>query len=695
MRRVFLFFILLTLSLTSFAEVNTEFVAPNDSDSIPPQRDIVVLGIDEKLIYVNELGLPPNTMVVDVLAMFPELLDRNINDILNRYDVQLDGVSVGFNKYNVLAHTMISEIHHVEISTDPSVSQSTSGVGGVINIVTLAVDSGFSGQVSLDVSSDFRVMPSVALAYKKNKLTIYGSAMFNYYDYKEEEKESLDYSNAAEWRFFNNYYKGFSEALKFGLAYQFNKYDKLTFWAMQNLDNYTDSTSQMTHFVQYVDKNKTDIGTYLSGYSYLNAPALHSQTDVILKFERLYDRRDQKLYASLTYSNNYKKDENKFLYSGLYNEMERKSGEKYSKYISRPHNISTSIYYRFHLLPESAAHILKLKPGLNFNMGFANGTDYSVQNTYKIFDDYTQDYTLTPYLTFNYEYSKIQMELSMKYRFKVRRGRGGDSSWQNNFYNDVFGNFNFTYTPVKNHQLRTSTSRSITTPSNLQLYSKKYYNQIENKWYQGVSSLKEPILYNVDLQYSYQYSNKRHELQLSAAVEYVNSENLIYQTTIPDTLGGAPTVTWKNSDVTNHIIDGRVSLFWQTGLLSVTFGANFYDNIQKPENSNKRDNMFYYNLMVLPVLHFEKGWIVSGQCIYNSHIYHGDITKGDVVYMELNVSKAWGPWSARLTFENTYDYLSTDIQKSGNETITKEYNQNHCQILVGFSYKFDREKNRK
>ncbi|MCQ2344624.1 MAG: outer membrane beta-barrel family protein [Paludibacteraceae bacterium] len=694
MKKPFFFFIFLLTFLTATAGNESDSTSTETPDSLENHRVIVELGIDEKLIYVNELGLPPNTMVIDALTMFPEMLGRNVQDLLSRYDVQLDDVSVGFNKYNVLAHTMISEVHHIEITTDPSVSQSTSGVGGVIDIITLDVDSGLSGQVSLDLNSDFNIMPTFSLAYKKDKLSVYGSAMMTYYDYKDTKEESTKRTNSNELRWYDNYFKGLTEAFKFAIAYDFNSHDKLTFWVIQNLDKVNDSTSKEINIVEYHDKLMSDSGTYLHGFANINAPCLHSQIDAIVKFERLYDRPSQKLYASLTYSNDYNNDVNKYYYSGLYYTHGASPQTTYTKYVERPNNISTSVYYRFHLLPESSRHTLKLKTGLNYNMGFSKGTDYSQEKEYTVFDDFTQDYTLIPYLTFYHSLSKVQTELSLKYRFKVRRGRGEDSSWQNNFFNDFYGNFNVTYNPVKNHQLRASLSRSMVTPSAIQLYGKQYYKQIENKWYQGDPNLKEPTINSVDLQYLYQYRNKRHEIQLNAAIEYVNAKNLIYETMLYDQDNAKNVVTWANSDQTSRIIDCRLSLFWQTGIFSLNLGGNIYNKIREPINDDKLDNVFYFNLMVQPVLHFEKGWIVSGQCIYNSHKYDGDITEGDAVYMDFNITKAWGPWSARLSFQNTYDYLSTDVEKKGDETVTTSYHLYQCQLKVGFTYVFHKANKR-
>lgn len=689
MKKLFVFLLSLVTYLTVNAGSNADSLSTATQDSLANQRMIVELGIDEKLIYVNELGLPPNTMIIEALSMFPELLDRNIEKLLSRYDVQIDDVSVGFNKYNVLAHTMISEVHHIEITTDPSVSQSTSGVGGVINIITLDVNNGLSGQASLDVSSDFNVMPSISLAYKKDKLALYGSTMFTLYDYKEDEDERTEYPDSRRLTWCDKYSKGFSEAFKFALAYQFNKYDKLTFWVIQNIDSYNDSTSKEVNTVYYYDPLKNDSGIYHHSYSNVNSPVLNSQIDAIVKFERLYERPGNKLYASLDYSNNYTKDENDYYFSSDPGVV-----EKYSKYIERPNNISTSVYYRFNLLPETSTHTLKLKAGLNYNMCFAKGTDYSRKNEYKVVDDHTQDYTITPYLTFNHEWKKVQTELSLKYRFKVRRGKGEDPNWQNNYFNDFFGNFNVTYNPVKNHQLRISASRSMNTPSNLQLYKYIYYKQIDDRWYKGNPNLKEPTLNNIDLQYFYQFHNKLHKLQFNAAIEYVNTKNTIFETSSTNPTDNKGTVTWENSKETSHILDGRLSIFWQTGLFSITFSGNFYDEIQKRKDETKLSNLCYFNLMVRPVLHFEKGWIVSGQCIYNSHIYNGDLTEGDAVYMDINISKAWGPWSARLSFQNTYDYLSTNVEKKGNETITTSYNLYHCQIIAGFTYVFHKANKR-
>ena len=661
--------------------------AQTPADSIPPQRKIIDFTIDEKVIYVNELGLPPNTPLLNVLQIIPEFLGRDIQSILGNYDLQIDDISMASaNKYNILLHTMISEVDHLEITTDPSYAESSSAIGGVIDVMMKKAVEGVDGQASLDLTSDLGFIPTASVSYQKDKLTIYGSAFLKYYDYNTRTTERNEDNNQYTYDYRENYNQGFNEGVKFGLIYNFTDRDKLTFWALQDYESSRDSISDVTAILNTIGSQ-----TYKAGFKSTYDPIKSSQVDAILKYERFYDRPTQKLYISLSYNNTYGNNDNTTAYLG--DQYTSLIYDKFNdQYISRPNIIGLSAYYRFHLLPRDSEHELRLKAGLSSNLNMKDGTQnttvyYPDSTLAYTFNDYTRNLTATPYAIFYYKWSKLNMELGMRYRFKAMFGRGEDAEWQEDYFHNFLGNFNITYKPAERHQLRASTARTLSSPNNVQLYSNQFYNTAAGYYQKGNRNLQDAVLQNVDLQYLYHFQNLQHDLQLSFAVEYINAQNLIEATVVTDPSGDSYH-TWENSDITKHIVDGRLSLFWQTNVFSMSFCANVFDKITPAHENVAQQDEYYYNLCLQPILHFEKGWTLSGTFIYNSKFYQGSYVKGDALNFSMNINKAWGPWAIRLNFYNIFDYLSNDVKTTATGVENTYYHQYHCQILAGFTYCF-------
>ena len=90
---------------------------------------------DKEVIYIKKLALPGNLSVKDLLLMYPSILNRNVENAIERYEVQLDDKTIGAANDEILVATKLREIEKIEISSSPSVTQQKNGQGGVINLI--------------------------------------------------------------------------------------------------------------------------------------------------------------------------------------------------------------------------------------------------------------------------------------------------------------------------------------------------------------------------------------------------------------------------------------------------------------------------------------------------------------------------------------------------------------------------------
>lgn len=584
---------------------------------------------DEKVIFVNELGLPPTTTLIEALRIVPELVSSDILTIMSLFDVQIDDVPVGEAKSSVLLYTHISEVEHVEVTTNPTSAQNSSGVTGVINVIMKPAADGVTGNASLDISSNFAVLPSASVNYKKDGLNILSSLYLRYSSYSTNEAELYQTTD--------NDYNHKSESAKLHLKYDFNPYDHLTLWFMQNLEK--DNARSVLEKTSLINDS-----IYRTGTQTTNSPVLSSDINVMMKYERTTDRAGEKILASLSYSNRYSDNVSDVVNNGaLYKDLICSSFN--NSYISRPNNLSAAFYYRAHLLSDTIKHQLRIKPGMNLDATINNSSSattyiYSNQDNirHQLYDDFTRKVRFAPYLHFDYAWGPIAACITARYQLTALISRGETTAWQTNLFHDLLGNFSLTFVPADGHQLRFSTSHTNSSPTNLQLFSNPYYTNYDRMWHVGDSSLVPTYYDNAQVQYVYHFNNGIHEVQLSSAIEYILVENPIM--TVRKT-SGQMHVEYETYETQpdKHVVNASAAIYWKYKIFSLAFCANIYDRI-----SDDLKNELYYNFQLTAVLKFERNWTLSSQMLFL-------MPQKDFGILA-SISKAWGPWSARLTFDN-------------------------------------------
>jgi len=123
----------------------------------------------DKIIHIDELRLPSSATLEDVIYLLPELLGRPSYVVLNNYDIEIEGFSIGGSKDIVLSNIYASRIKEIKISESPANSYNNNGQGGTVKIALQTPDEGVSGNADLSANTTWNVMPSAQLDYKNKK----------------------------------------------------------------------------------------------------------------------------------------------------------------------------------------------------------------------------------------------------------------------------------------------------------------------------------------------------------------------------------------------------------------------------------------------------------------------------------------------------------------------------------------------
>lgn len=621
MKRLFFISFFIACCLSSFAQ------EPTDSTEAKPMIEFTT---EEKVVHINELGLPPSTSLFDALRFLPELISNNATDMISLFEVQVDDVPVGDARGPILFQTLISEVQKVEITTNPSSAQSTSGVTGVINIIMKPICDGLTGSTSLDISTSMTVLPTANINYHKDKLSIFSSLLLQYHNYGTSEK---NLTNVIE-----NHYNHKEEVAKLHLKYDISSKQQFSFLFMQSYENHTEKSEVTT--LRLINDS-----LYEKGIQGTSSPLKQSDINLSLKYEQCSSRPGEKMLASLSYNNNYKDNTSEVTNEGaLYKDLLTYTYN--NKYVTRPNSIIGTFYYRFHLLPDSVNHKLRMKPGvnINFTLGDGNSTTIYLQKgqdhfSHESYDDFTQRISFAPYLQFYYEWGPIAAIASMRYQLYALITKGEDTKWQTNLFNDLLGDIIITYIPAKNHQLKASASRTLNMPSNLQLFSNPYYTNFDHTWHKGDSTLTPEYFNTVQLQYIYNFRTSKHEVQFSADIEYIRIVNPIENVQKTSEKMHVEYSTYQNSP-DRHIINSNIAIFWKYRIFSLTFAANIYDKV--PVSGDKHE--LFCNMLVTPMLKFEHDWTLSSQFQF--------VVPYNGYFLRATLLKQIDSWAIRLSYDN-------------------------------------------
>lgn len=619
---------------------------------------------DKKVLYVSRLGLPGPTAVIDVLRSIPELASKGAVMEFGNFDIQYDGKTTGGGRDVILEQTRISELEKVEITISPTVDQQQSGQGGVINLIPVKLREGISGETFLKASSAWDLMPGVNLNYKKNKLEIRSSLNLEYY-HPEEMKVSESYK--AE----RNMYTVDTITTTYGqeTAKIFLKYDatpddcfKMFVWESFELERV--DQRRMTNTLW--DRS----GDYGPGWIFEEDTWTKegSSENHVIASALLEYKHDFRQGTKLNVSASYKYDNKNVL-----NLISDKLTFRYSPYVVNGEIKAEHVFF----------------DNVNGKLEFNSGANSS----------YTPDKSnvsvgsmlyLSPFVTLKYRTGAFSVHAGARYQYNKRFYSSSGLDEFSKDEHDVTANLNLLWNLNENHSLRLIGTRNVIRPGSDKLYPMMVTDYNSGKYILGNPNLSSTLLHAVDAVYVFRKQDEVSTWIISTGLGYDIAHNLIKEEVRPLLKAGEVNgtdfySTYKNSG-RNHILRGNLSMTYQKGIFSLLFSGNVFGNFNT--DNGVGDNHSYFNLSVTPIFNFNNNWVLAAKAVYNSSIVTRNLTYGDALVVSLDLSRAFGKWTVYAGLSDVFDYFTSDVSVTADETFINSYDPYSRNVSLGFSYRF-------
>lgn len=140
---------------------------------------------DRVIIYPQRLELTGEESLLDILLMYPDLMQSGFSTMVGSYSVRVDNVTVGLDTRIFLNQLKAKLVSKIQICDNTGVAKGTVGLNRVIDINLLRLDEGLHGEVGGGAGTDNLAQATTELRYGSKSTDIYAAAS---YAYDEQER---------------------------------------------------------------------------------------------------------------------------------------------------------------------------------------------------------------------------------------------------------------------------------------------------------------------------------------------------------------------------------------------------------------------------------------------------------------------------------------------------------------------------
>lgn len=577
---------------------------------------------DSKFINVDELGLPGTTAMSEVLRMLPELLNRPTLTMLDNYDIQINGFSVGDSKEQILSQTYLSDVITIEIDEDAVASYQNNGQGGTIDFTLRPLKEGVSGKVNLDAYTLFELQPTLQFNFKKKKFSLYSYAAYDMYlpgtSFENTMKVSPQLISSSDTTTTKSHHQMFRTFME----YKPSEKDVLT---LQLFETFGKKNDDYSHVVEgsYIINNSTQQGKSLNLSA--NLKYVHTFKSASLTAEARYGFNQSN--NGMTFGSNRSYD--------IEDLTEAVSGK---------------LEYVQNFTPKGKMKSGSIGFGTNFNFphigndrneSFFPGLDQPITTQLFMVGDCK---FISPYFKTEWVLGKWRLKLTTEYQiynYSLIDKYIGDGNSFEKSQHDFTGKFVAGWQLAPHHHLRLIVDRKIRRPSNFQVYPFKLYDVSKRYYFKGNSDLNPERSHEYQLDYITDIATKHGDfLMVNVNASYIHVNGVIGTSAAsfdPEFCYDYKTFI---NDGTNSIFRASAMLLYSVGRLSVSLSGNVFNN--NTVIGGVADHYTYYSLAILPSLAFDNHWSLTASAMYSSPVKTINSELGQSAFAHLRLSKSWG-----------------------------------------------------
>lgn len=495
------------------------------------ERQIEIKG-DRTLIYPQKMELTGEETLLDILYLYPEMLQSGFNELLTNYEpekttpvnsgyqLRMDNVAITGNIRTVLSTIKARDVRQIQICDQTGVAKGTGGLKGVIDINMLRPQEGTRGSVELQAGTDGNVTPIVNVMHGAEKNDLYVLASFD----KPANEKGKEFNNTYAFAELTSRITPKDKLLTFASFQQNNKTTDTPVSAALNTNNTQTIHGRFRWFHTFNDKG-TELLTQI-GYQYSNNPQREINNQI--EFYRHQKTRTYQPFALL--------ELNTPLFTKDLSLMVGWEGQ-------------LSIY-KFNIQQEACDET-------------ALKDTYTAGNTYRVFyNDF--------YLLFNYVKGIFRISLGDRlqlYNYGMRNmqhyapDEPDKKSWSTNALRNMW-QASIVVTPSKQHQLQLSYNRRVIHPSYLSVIP----DEIPDAGFTFIAGNPELKATPSDVyKFAYGYSSQR--LTAKAGASFIHTRNFTTLTEDKEWINQGSANTWKAEASVNYF----------TRNFNLSAGINYYN----------------------------------------------------------------------------------------------------------------------
>lgn len=617
----------------------------------------------DKIIHVDELKLPSTATLEDVIYLLPELLGRPSYNILNNYDIEVDGFSIGASKDVVMSNLHAYSIETIKISESPANSYNNNGQGGTIKISLKDPKKGVSGNADIYANSSWNVLPSGQLDYKNDK----GNFTLHAFAAVEVHKTAFDY-----------------------VRYHMDPVSATSY------NEYTDTT------VKNYDSQL--LRTYMK-----YAPNSRNKFEFVLSFDRISDGSKNRVEGSDPVTDrdvSYNGDANvKYILKtddkGSEFSVEAKFGyHPVNEYQDIPDFRTRQTYGKNGSLVGCIEYMpvfskaLTMYFGSDYNL-MTGSSDFNEESHYlgpmtpKNYSTITGSTFLSPYVKAEAYFGNWSLKASVEYQYYNFGVKATNISEPfENVRHDVTGSIYANWQVVPHHNLRFSLERKIKRPSIFQMTPDLTFDTSTYQYIVGNKDLNPMKIHDVGVDYITDFRSGNSLFTLNAGLDYMYVNDIIRSRKVAaePASGMSEYLTYENSGDAG-ILCGNLFLYYRNGILSVSAAGNVYYNGGIDGDTMTKHT--YYNISLQPTLSFPSNWIVLARAVWYSDIKTHYSYLGGFSTAYINVAKTWNHVTLGLSGQIPFPKYSLDMSVNSDDWFTyMYYRPTYGYISLKFSYRF-------
>ena len=223
-----------------------------------PNERVVEMRADRVVIYPQRMQLDDEATLMDVLMMYPDLMQEGFEELVQQYNVRLNNTTVNLDPRIFLNQLKAKYISRIQICDNSGVAKGTSGLNRVIDVNLLNFEKGFHGQSGLQLGSDLRAVHNVETRLESDYTDLYATASYAYRRISDKDSHR--------------------QHLSAHMINSFSPYDKLQSYLTQMYADGTQKYSARATYNHIFNDKGTDL-MFLAGCQYSNIPKIRVTDD--------------------------------------------------------------------------------------------------------------------------------------------------------------------------------------------------------------------------------------------------------------------------------------------------------------------------------------------------------------------------------------------------------------------------------